>query len=611
MTDDKITLLCDTECYPDYFLAMFRDIASGKTMHFELYEGHALDRKTIHRILKRYRIVTFNGTSYDAPMLTAALHGADNARLKLISDTIIVQGLKSWQFEQKFDMPVFQFDHIDLIEVAPGVATSLKLYGGRMHAQRLQDLPIEPNHLVCGPEPIVVRGEVISTPEGKREALRVYCGNDLTTTGNLFSSLKQQIDLRVSMSAEYGQDLRSKSDAQIAEAVIRAQVKKITWQRVDKPVIPPGTTFRYQPPAFLTYGSAVMRDTLEMVRSAKFVVAENGSVEMPDELAKARICIGGSVYRMGIGGLHSSESAIAHRSDANNVLIDRDVASFYPRIILVCNLAPRHLGDPFLRVYRDIVDRRLEAKRAGNKVVAESLKITINGTFGKLGSKFSALYSPDLMIQVTLTGQLSLLMLIERIEAATIPVVSANTDGLVIRAPRSLLPALEAIIAQWERETGFDTEETRYRALYSRDVNNYLAVKEDGGVKTKGIFASPGLMKNPTTTICADAVAATVRYGTSIEQTILGCRDIRKFVTVRTVKGGAMWRDDYLGKVVRWYYSSASDDPILYRSNGNKVPLSDGAMTLMVLPFNFPDDLDHQVYVHRAYEMLTLIGAYK
>ena len=41
-----------------------------------------------------------------------------------------------------------------------------------------------------------------------------------------------------------------------------------------------------------------------------------------------------------------------------------------------------------------------------------SKKIQINGSFGKLGSKYSLLYAPDLLLQTTITGQLALLMLI-------------------------------------------------------------------------------------------------------------------------------------------------------------------------------------------------------
>jgi hypothetical protein len=109
---------------------------------------------------------------------------------------------------------------------------------------------------------------------------------------------------------------------------------------------------------------------------------------------------------MGIGGLHSSEQRQALVSDSDHVLIDRDVTSYYPAIILEGNLSPLHLRerDAFIRVFRSIVQRRVEAKKKGDSVVANALKIVANGSFGKLGSRYSVLYSPHLMIQVTLTG---------------------------------------------------------------------------------------------------------------------------------------------------------------------------------------------------------------
>ena len=71
-----------------------------------------------------------------------------------------------------------------------------------------------------------------------------------------------------------------------------------------------------------------------------------------------------------------------------------------------------------MNIYQSIVKRRLEAKAKGDTVTADSLKITVNGSFGKFGSKYSFLYSPDLLINTTLTGQLTLLMLIEMITLA-------------------------------------------------------------------------------------------------------------------------------------------------------------------------------------------------
>ena len=59
----------------------------------------------------------------------------------------------------------------------------------------------------------------------------------------------------------------------------------------------------------------------------------------------------------------------------------------------------------------------LKEERSYLKTTSDTLKICVNGSFGKLGSKFSFLYAPELLIQTTMTGQLALLMLIEMSQA--------------------------------------------------------------------------------------------------------------------------------------------------------------------------------------------------
>jgi hypothetical protein len=336
-----------------------------------------------------------------------------------------------------------------------------------------------------------------------------------------------------------------------------------------------------------------------------------GAVREPDALHNRSIQIGAGIYRLGIGGLHSSETNQAVEADTDHVLVDRDVASYYPAIILRLGLAPQQMGQEFLRVYQSIVDRRLAAKAAGDKVTADVLKIVVNGSFGKLGSKYSRLYSPDLLVQVTLTGQLALLMLIEALEAEGIAVVSANTDGIVIRCHKVDTAAMAAIVADWEARTGFSTEEMGYRALYSRDVNNYIAIKPDGSVKLKGAYATGGLSKNPTTTICTEAAVRWLRDGSSVEDTIRGCTDVRKFLTLRTVKGGAVDQHGaYLGKAVRWYYAREVTGALRYQINGYTVSRSEGARPLMDLPEALPGDIDHNWYITETLQILQDVNGF-
>lgn len=587
---------CDIECSPNYFLIRFRS-EEGKMKSFEIKDDDdsGFDRDVLYKLLQHITVVTFNGTDYDIPMAMIALtRKVSNEDLKKASDDIITNGRKNWETYRihKLRYPDW-IDHIDLIDVAPGVRTGLKLYGGRMHSQRLQDLPYPPDMRL--------------NPREQKETKK-YCGNDLVTTQDLYNNLVSEVRLREQMSEQYGIDLRSKSDAQVAEAVLKEEFRKATGVTPGKPDNV-RKRFYYVPPDYIKFRTRHLQEALDACTQSLIRVDDKtGHCRMPRAIQNLDIKIGTTRYTIGLGGLHSQEKEVSYQADDKMVLIDKDVTSYYPYLILNMNMYPEGYGKHFAPVYRNILERRVAAKKSGDKATADSLKIALNGTFGKLANKYSTLYAPELMVRTTLTGQLSLLMLIEALEYIGIKVVSANTDGIVIHCSRDALTSLDTVCNAWEKRTGLNLEETRYRALYSRDVNSYIAVGEDGKLKTKGAFADGSLMRNPANEICKDAIGELLLHGTSIEETVRGCTDIRKFLTVRTVKGGAEHEGNYLGKVVRWYYGRGVSSCITYKSNGNMVPRTIGAVPAMDLPKEFPDDIDYEWYIIECYEMLMDIG---
>ena len=654
----------DTECAHGYWLLKFKDIESGRIESFSIWPGSPpLNIARIAEIFATATVISFNGWHYDIPMISLAMIGADTEALKRANDWIIVGGGKSWEFYDYHgtQKPAF-LDHIDIMEVAPGVRISLKTYMGAVHSAHLQDLPFDPAQ--------------VFTPFDRVETA-TYCENDLQGTIDLYRAVEDRVRLRESLNDQYQKydswfDARSKSDAQIAEAVFKA---RILPRKVKPRFVPHGYQFCYVPPPFIKFKSKELNNILQTVRSNPFTVSDKDQLPkyqrdgiddgeeyedaqgkkiktgiiIPDAIKSIRYRNGVSTYKFGMGGLHSQEKAVHwHSVPGAYETEDDDVESYYPALILMMKMYPDGFGVDFLFIFLAIFNARIEAKhnavackRAGDtegakhwKTIADGLKIVLNGTFGKLFSKYSILFSPEQGIQVTLTGQLALLMLIERLEEWGITVVSANTDGIVTRVPHGMGWKKNEIIKQWESETGLKTERTNYAAIYMQSVNSYVAFKKDGEVKTKGFFAEPGVSnttKVPARAICADAAIAYLKDGTPIARTVRQCSDIHRFVTVRNVKGGAVkyaWSPmqrtvrgsalepfeqepevrTYLGKVVRYVYGKGEEFAINYKDNGRKVADSDGAVPMMTLLDHVPDWIDFARYEEEAIEMLRNVG---
>lgn len=342
-------LFLDIEVYKNYFLALIMG-EDGRTARYEVFNGEhsGMDAVDFFKVISHedVELVTFNGINYDIPVLTHMLINQDTEDAKRASDRIIERNVKPWAFYRDEGLREPELNHIDLIEVAPGMM-SLKIYGGRLHSPRLQELPIH-NKAEILPDQVAL--------------MRKYCRNDLLVTQMLYKALGEQINLRRTMSEEYGVDLRSKSDAQIAEAVLKAEYVRMTGSTPAKTVVGYDRFF-YQPPAYVKFSTPELRDVLGTVCSAEMVLdSKTGHVKMPATIQRLVIKIGNSSYKIGIGGLHSQESEVAHFSDDENVLIDRDVESYYPRMMLNMNMQPGGFGKYFNPVFGKILDERLAAK---------------------------------------------------------------------------------------------------------------------------------------------------------------------------------------------------------------------------------------------------------
>lgn len=606
----------DVEIYKNFFLIGFKHLASNSYFSFELSPASRLDIDNLIYAMWTFKVIGFNSKAFDAPIVEAAMKGFSLEKLFELSRKIIFEDFKPYGTSATFN-------HIDIMQVCP-LRGSLKLYGGRIGTERIQELPIAHNAELTEADAIVVRD---------------YNFNDLDVTGEIYEELLPSITMREQLSEQADEDLRSKSDAQIAESIIGNEYKRRTghWPKKVKLEDQDRTPREYKPPYYIGFETPLLQNAFKAICNAKYRIDGRGYVVMPPEINGLKLQIGNNIFRMSIGGLHTSETKRSRISNEEYVLLDYDVASYYPKIILNGRnsgqigfghnggppldsdddlIYPPSMGPLFLEIYKAIVDRRIAAKKAKLTVEADGLKITTNGTFGKTGNPYSIMYAPELMLYITLTGQLSLLMLIEMTTAKGFEIVSANTDGIVFYCPRSREAELAQIVKAWEWRTALELEQTRYKGYYARDVNNYIAVKEDGKCKAKGTYSEFGsalnshLSKNPEIYICSYAVQQFLSKGIPIDRTIYETNDIKKFVCVRRVNGGAHKNGTYLGQVVRWYYAQGERGTINYVSNAKKVGNTDGARPLMEMS-QMPADLDRAFYEDQAIAMLYDIGYYK
>jgi hypothetical protein len=591
-------LIFDIEVYGNYFLIMFLGYRTGRCWYFEKTESQELDVQGVKWFIENHTLISFNGIKFDLPLLAIALNNANFDDLWKATKMLIPEDkgefVRYWEIPKKFGATQLKTDHIDVMEVAPGVGVGLKTYGARIGVPNLQDLPFKVG--------IDLNGDQISI-------VRRYCLNDVETTAYLYTALAEEIAIRKRASLKYKLDLRSKSNAQFSEAVIVKCCEDANKSKVARTKNEAPAFVTYTTPSYISFKSELLKDVLKDIENYKFTI-EHGEVQ-PGILSALKIRMGQSVYTMGLGGLHSTEKSVSHYANDGYILMDVDVRAYYPNMMLFQQMFPEKLGKVFIKAFESLVREREDAKAKKIKAVDAMLKVVINSGFGKMLQLVSPLFAPKLGIQTTVGGQLSILMAIEMLELAGHSVISANTDGIVIRLKAEDYDSVWEMLHEWEEKTGLILEETQYKSTHSRDVNCYFAVKLDGSVKRRGSFGldiTEMLKKNPVGLVCTDAVANWLSDGSDIESHIRNCKDVKKFLVVKNVTGGAVKDGEYLGKTVRFYHSTSTSSAIHYAKNGNTVGTSDKCRPMMKLTKDIPIDLDYNWYIDEAYRILKNIG---
>lgn len=380
-------------------------------------------------------------------------------------------------------------------------------------------------------------------PENQIDSMIEYNINDVNSTEELLNRCKKDVDLRLAIEDEYGVRVLSKDGVNIGMKILTQKYLEKTGQtwydikdlRSPMDVIPLNKVIL----PFIKYDSPILQKVLDDMKNQIVSPGRKGY--------ENKFIFEGLRYSVGVGGIHSVNDPEIVIPKEDEMLIDIDVASLYPSMLIEYGFYPKHLGPEFLEVYKQIKDERIEAKHNGNKVKNETLKLALNGLSGNLQNPHNFCYSPFAVMQIRINGQLLLLMLAEKLTQLGCRIVQANTDGLFVLLKKSVYNDLNKVCREWEQLTKLTLEEERFKAMYQYAINDYFAITEDNKVKEKGMFITTvKLGKGITPKIIPKAVINFFKNGVPVEETIKGCQDIRDFLMAE--KTGKQWHVEYNNK---------------------------------------------------------------
>lgn len=464
--------------------------------------------------LKTHRLlIGYNNTTYDNLMLDyLCMWGYTfnniymrNKKRELITDVLYNLSVSIIDYGQGYDRifkeeyKMFKYNRLyytyDIQRVLrlDRIYVSLKQVAILLKWYLVQDLPFNPHEwLKLTPELI--------------EQLRFYNINDCLITKKVIDVSLEEIQLRENVSQLYGINVRNESRSGIANKYFIKTYANLA--NISQSSLYNMRTHRTRIKVSdlicdkIKFNSSRLQDILWILKQ-KVIIP--GSAKKQDKL-EIDVAFNNKLYNIRTGGLHSKDAPGYFESDEEWIIVDSDVTSYYPYIMLLLEICPEHLDkELFMQLIKDIIDNRVSAKSYVKKIEkalkgsrvytsdeielltlelnkvstkAGALKIVINSIYGKMGDQFSPLYDLKAMYKTTINGQLLLLMFLDMVSKLDIKTISANTDGVTNRIKRKDLKRFYEICAEWEEITGFKLEHNVYEKYVCSNVNNYIAIKE-------------------------------------------------------------------------------------------------------------------------------------
>jgi len=629
-------LLYDIETLREYFLVVIYEPATDLHFEFEVNKNtNTLD--AFVRFIeshKEHYWVGYNNLRFDSQVVEWILRNCEYwhelSGLEITGK--ISQRANDVIHDANFDVfPEYReeqlsFKQIDLFKVNhydnKNRMVSLKRLEFEMDLENIEEMPIHHRK---------------NMSDEDIELVKQYCYNDVfatyqfykVTTGDCEHPLykgNNQIQLRQDIQEEFGIPCLNYSDSKIGDEMIKK------FYCVEKNMIPSDLpkkgTFRKSIPVKNCIAEYVTFETEELKAFHKRI--RGMSLGLQDDF-KESINFYNNVYTFAKGGLHTENGPKVFEADDDYLIIDWDVSSYYPAIIINNGRYPQHLGKEFLSGYKKMFEKRLELKPLAKKDkriagIVGALKLAVNSVYGKSSDMQNWIYDRQLTMFTTITGELSLLMLIEQYELNDIHVISANTDGVTIMVKKCYIDKMHEINKWWCELTSYELERADYQKIIFSTVNDYLAIKTNGDVKKKGDFLTDfELHKNKSARVCAIALEHYFVHNVPIEQTIRAHDNIYDFCLrqkaskdfhyegVNRVSG----EKTIYNKLIRYYVSKSGEKLLKVKNEGCETNAADisqveaGEWVMHVCnhltPDHSLDNINHDYYIERANKIVHKI----
>lgn len=553
---------------------------------FKDYKGdaHINDIQALREYLRKDIIfIGYNNIDFDAPIIEEILSSKGNMSPESIYE--LAQSIISGD-ERPLPFYKFKTKQIDLYKMwsfnTAQRRCSLKWLEFSLRLKKLKDLPYHHSKIV--------------TANQVKEVVK-YNKYDVDVTKIIYDMSSDKLALRKILYAKY-KDFQffSKGDTSLGADTflidLSKEMKTSSWD------LKKMRTYYDS----LELKDIILKDRIKYIKAEEFkgviqkyekiklLPDEDGVLELKGAISQ-EVEFDNIMFKYGMGGLHASVDDKLFVADEDHLIIDVDVASYYPNIAISNKLFPKHLSLAFVKLYKKLYDERKKIPKSNPMNLAK--KLSLNSIFGKSNSRYSYLYDTAFTLAITINGQLMLSMLAEQLARCS-KLIQVNTDGVTVMVHKSQKHLIDKVIKWWEKITDLTLEAEEYSQMAIADVNNYHAIYKNGNVKRKGKFAiyddyaNPKMKdyhKNPSALAVSEGVNQYLINKTPIADTIYSIDNMHdflsgfkkksnfNFVIARTKENGFIELKKNSDRVIRYYV--AQNGASLY-----KLTNKDGLTTL-------------------------------